>query len=50
LPALDFTKYAIPLKFPFQNSEGLVDIVVANKNFQSKLLSQGETLVRVARN
>jgi len=34
------------LKFPFQNSEGLVDIVVANKNFQSKLLSQGETQVR----
>jgi hypothetical protein len=31
------------LNYPKGVSEGLVDIVVANKNFQSKLLSQGET-------
>jgi hypothetical protein len=38
--ALDFTEQAIALKFLFQNPEGMVDIVIANENFQSELLSR----------
>jgi hypothetical protein len=38
-PALDFTEEAFALKLFLQNPEGLVNIVVANKNFQSELLS-----------
>jgi hypothetical protein len=35
-PALDLTEQAIALKLLLQNPEGLLNIVVANKNFQNE--------------
>jgi hypothetical protein len=41
-PLLHFPKYAFALHFLFQNTEGLVDIVVAHKNPQLLFLYLGE--------
>ena len=37
-PTLHLTKYAFALHFLFQNTESLIDIVVADKNLQSMFL------------
>jgi hypothetical protein len=37
-PSLHFTKYPFTLHFLFQNTESLIDIVVAHKNLQSMFL------------